>query len=207
MADWQRFLSVCPDGCFAAEGNKRLVGTVATMVYEDGLAWIGMVVVDPEHRGRGLGTALLERAIRHLDSRGIRCMKLDATPYGKPLYEKFGFVSEYEIERWMLKRHPHIVRSCEQAFPDLEVILQLDREIFGADRSRLLRSLAEAAPDLTLTFRRGEEMAGYSFGRQGTLADHLGPWMAGDEAIAAALLDEFLNRSRRETRVRRLYVR
>jgi ribosomal protein S18 acetylase RimI-like enzyme len=197
-ADWKRFLSVCPEGCFAVETDSLLVGTVATMVYEDRLAWIGMVVVDPEHRGRGLGTALLERAIRHLDSRGIRCMKLDATPYGKPLYERFGFMSEYEIERWMLKRQAQNGCTCEQDVRDLEVILELDREIFGADRSRLLRSLAEAAPDLTLAFRQREEIAGYSFGRRGTLADHLGPWMARDKTVAASLLDEFLNRSKRK---------
>jgi len=39
-----------------------------------------MVVVEPQHRGQGIGTALLERAIRHLDSRSVRAMKLDATP-------------------------------------------------------------------------------------------------------------------------------
>ena len=65
-----------------------------------------MVIVDSEFRGRGIGTALLERAIEYLDSQNIPCMKLDATPQGRILYEKLGFVSEYDIERWMLKREP-----------------------------------------------------------------------------------------------------
>ena len=40
-------------------------------------------------------------------------MKLDATPQGRVLYEKLGFVSEYDIERWMLKREPHEIVTTE----------------------------------------------------------------------------------------------
>jgi GNAT superfamily N-acetyltransferase len=199
-ADWQRFLSASPEGCFAAEDEDRLVGTSTTIVYEGRFAWIGMVIVDPQYRGQGIGTALLERAIQYLDSRCVPCMKLDATPLGKPLYEKLGFVSEYEIERWMLKRTPGQNAASEdrartEASGD---VLQLDREIFGADRNRLLMSLAAAAPEFVLVAREVAGIAGYAFGRRGSRADHLGPWMARSEDVAATLLDEFLRRSRRE---------
>ena len=60
-----------------------------------------MVLVEQRFQSQGIGTALLERAIGYLDSRKIPCMKLDATPQGRVLYEKLGFVSEYDIERWM----------------------------------------------------------------------------------------------------------
>jgi GNAT superfamily N-acetyltransferase len=105
-ADWARFLSASPEGCFVPEHEGRVVGTSTTILYEGRFAWIGMVIVDSQYRGQGIGTALLERAIRYLDSRNVPCMKLDATPQGKPLYEKLGFVSEYDIERWMLVRRP-----------------------------------------------------------------------------------------------------
>ena len=52
--------------------------------------------------------------------------------------------------------------------------------------------------DFALVAEQNGEIAGYTFGRRGTLADHLGPWMARDEETAAELLDEFLRRSRRE---------
>jgi ribosomal protein S18 acetylase RimI-like enzyme len=103
-ADWARFLSSTPEGCFVAEDRGRVVGTATSIVYEGRFAWIGMVTVDPQYRGQGIGTALLQSVIRYLDSRRVPCMKLDATPQGKPVYEKLGFVSEYGIERWMLKQ-------------------------------------------------------------------------------------------------------
>jgi GNAT superfamily N-acetyltransferase len=197
-ADWVRFLSASPEGCFVAESKGRVVGTSTSIVYEGRFAWIGMVIVDSQHRGQGIGTALLQRAVRCLDSRRVLCMKLDATPQGQPVYEKFGFVSEYDIERWMLKRQPAKNVATEDTSADFGDALPLDREIFGADRSTLLRSLTEAAPKFTRVARQGAEVAGYAFGRHGSRADHLGPWMARNAYVAAMLLDGFLHCSSRE---------
>jgi hypothetical protein len=85
-----------------------------------------------------------------------------------------------------------------KASAEIEDVLRLDREIFGADRSGLLRSLTEAAPDLTLVARQESGVNGYAFGRRGSRADHLGPWIARKEDLASTLLDEFLHRSSRE---------
>src|SRR5580700_5524666 len=90
--DWVRFLQASPSGCFVAEWEGHVVGTVTTIVYGDRFAWIGMVLVNPDLRGKGIGTALLERAIDHLDASGVPCLKLDATPQGQPIYERLGFV-------------------------------------------------------------------------------------------------------------------
>lgn len=196
-ADWERFLSAGPEGCFAAECDGRVVGTSTTIIYEGRFAWIGMVLVEQQFRGQGIGTALLERAIGYLDSRNVPCMKLDATPQGRVLYEKLGFVSEYDIERWMLKREPREIVTTQSPV-EIEDVLRLDREIFGADRSGLLRSLTDAAPDFTLVAKVETDVVGYAFGRRGSLADHLGPWMARTEDVAAILLDEFLRRAGRE---------
>ena len=199
-ADWERFLSASPQGCFVMEADKHVVGTAATIAYEGRFAWIGMVLVDPEFRGRGIGTRLLEKTIEHLDASGIPGMKLDATPQGKPIYQKLGFVSEYEIERWMLKR-PGGQKNAPSTtpLPALDDVLALDREVFGADRSGLLRSVAADAPEFALAVRQRDQVTGYVFGRKGSRADHLGPWMARDESTARALLEEFLRQSSRET--------
>ncbi|HEV2494696.1 MAG TPA: GNAT family N-acetyltransferase [Terriglobia bacterium] len=205
-ADWERFLAASPAGCFVAELEGRVCGTVTTIVYEGRFAWIGMVLVDPDYRGRGIGTRLLEGAIEHLDGLGVPTLKLDATPQGKPLYSKLGFVSEYEIERWTLKRPPpkdpsapQMVRGQAMAeVPDLGAIAKLDRHVFGADRSAALNSLDDEAPEFTLAIDAAGELAAYALGRHGSRADHLGPWVAKDEASARSLLAEFVHRSKRE---------
>jgi GNAT superfamily N-acetyltransferase len=207
-ADWERFLKASPQGCFAAELDRTVCGTVTTISYESRFAWIGMVLVDPQQRSKGIGTKLLEAAIRHLDDRKISTMKLDATPQGKPLYEKMGFVPEYEIERWTLRRTiPGMaladgpVRHETATLPLPNSIVEADYEAFGADRSFLLESLHQSAPEFTMETRDNDVLQGYALVRHGLFADHLGPWFARNSFSARHLLESFLTRSTRETLV------
>jgi ribosomal protein S18 acetylase RimI-like enzyme len=204
--DWERFLTASPGGCFVAELEGKVCGTATTISYEQRFAWVGMVLVDPEFRGRGLGARLLARAIEHLDAGKISTIKLDATPLGKPLYEKLGFVSEYEIERWTLRTssasstRTYRFRPRGVLSPDsLDSIFELDRDIFGADRSSLLESLHREVPDFTFAIWNADIVEGYAFGRRGCYADHLGPWMATDAQVARQLLEAFLASCGRDT--------
>jgi len=197
--DWGRFLQESPEGCFVAECDGRVAGTVTTIVYEGRVAWVGMVLVDPDFRGQGMGTALLERAIDHLDARAVPCVKLDATPQGKPLYATLGFKVEYEIERWMLKRTASPGSPATGRVEDLTAIFALDAEVFGANRSALLQSVADAAPELGRVARHGAALEGYALGRKGSRADHLGPWISRNPSAARELLENFLEHSRRDT--------
>src|SRR4026209_418202 len=99
IADWERFLAAEPGGCFLAEWDGVPAGTATTIVYGPAVAWIGMVLVHPDHRRRGIGRALLERCIEHLRERGVRCIKLDATPAGKQVYDGLGFKDEWTLTR------------------------------------------------------------------------------------------------------------
>jgi len=197
--DWERFLEAEPEGCFVAEWNGQVAGTVATISYEDRFAWIGMVLVDPQVRGKGIGTALLLKAIDYLDAKNVPCMKLDATPQGKPIYTRLGFQIEYEIERHSLTRDITSQSGTQSAVAaeNLEPLLEFDHKLFGADRSALLRSLAKSAPELVAIHGSGGAVEGFALGRQGSLADQLGPWAAANASVAGAVCDDFLRRSRR----------
>jgi len=206
--DWNRFLDASPEGCFVAEENGLVCGTATTISYDNRFAWIGMVLVDPEHRKRGIGTQLLKRTIEYLDQRKIPTMKLDATPQGRPLYKKLGFVNEYEIERWILKRplgtDTRTTKSGLEPLTEAQLgfIFRVDQEVFGADRSFLLRSLYDETPEFAMSdWRDDNAPLGYAFGRRGSFADHLGPWTADGKDSAEKLLGEFLARTSRETLV------
>ena len=203
--DWHRFLDNSPGGCFVMEHDSKVVGTATTISYENRFAWIGMVLVDPEYRKQGIGTELLRKTIEYLDQRHIRTMKLDATPLGKPLYQKLGFVPEFEIERLVLKRTSEAASAtlgsiCTQVGKvEMEQVVRMDREVFGANRGFLLRSLFREAPELALTVQEDGAPRSYAFGRRGAFADHLGPWTATSRGSAEVLLQGFLARSSRET--------
>ncbi len=187
--DWERFLSLGPDGCFLAEAEGCPAGTATTTCYGGGLAWIGMVLVHPDFRRRGLGTELLLRALSYLeDERGISCVRLDATPEGRPLYEGLGFRAEWDLRRWVLEESPD---PREKEIPAPAVLgpeaFALDRLVFGADRSGLLASLVDGSFS-------GILHADGSFGlvREGERATYLGPLtaasVAGGLEIAESLI-------------------
>jgi GNAT superfamily N-acetyltransferase len=94
--DWRVFLDVHSAGCFAAVHDGAVIGSATTIRYET-VAWISMLLVDPAWRGRGVGTALLERALDCLSD--CECIKLDATPEGRRLYQQHGFRDEFRLWR------------------------------------------------------------------------------------------------------------
>lgn len=189
QTDWKRFLHLEPGGCFLAEIGGRPAGTVTTTCYGQHLAWIGMVLVHPDFRRRGVGTKLLEYAIGHLrEERSIRCVKLDATPEGRPLYEGLGFRAEWGLKRWWRnagEEGAKAPRECDRAERLSEACLSLDRAVFGADRSDLLTSLQRDGFAECVA-------SGGSFGlvREGARAIYLGPITAADSAIGEAIARE-----------------
>ena len=178
-ADWRRFLHLEPDGCFVAELDGQPVGTVTNCVF-DSVGWIAMLLVDERVRGRGIGTRLTEHALAYLDARGVASARLDATPRGRPIYEKLGFVAEYELAR--LEGSPSGGRSHHLAATitadQLDAVVELDREVTGTYRRRLIECLHREKPDAMHVVRAGDEVAGYLTFREGSNATQIGPGVA-----------------------------
>jgi GNAT superfamily N-acetyltransferase len=191
--DWLRLLRSEPEGCFIAEWNGAPAGTVTTTCYGERLGWIGMLLVHPDLRGRGLGSALLRRAVEHLESRNVRCIKLDATPLGQPLYQRLGFVVEWPLTRWETglptpgspetSRHIHKYNSL-----DLLDLVALDAEAFGIDRSRLLAALLQDSIHAVCFRDSTNELFGFGMLRPGSRAWYLGPVTARSETAASEII-------------------
>ena len=61
ILDWQRLLTLSPDGCFVAEQNAGIVETCTTVTHDKALAWIGMAVVYRASRRQGVAKAWRSR--------------------------------------------------------------------------------------------------------------------------------------------------
>ena len=200
LQDWRRLLQHDPRGCFVAEWNGRPAGTATATIYSQDLAWVGMVLVDPAMRRRGIGTALLAHCIEHLRRSGVGCIKLDATPMGRQVYDPLGFVAEWSLSRW---------ETAElAAFPgrrgasdapnlrpldggDIGCVAGLDASAFGVARNRMLSMLAAQSAARVLTDGAGR-IVGYGMLRPGRRAHYLGPVVAEDEASGTALAGDLL---------------
>lgn len=176
--DWRRLLELEPEGCFGIECDGKIVSTATTVSYGRRLAWIGMVLTDPDYRRRGLGRELTVRAIRYADDRGVDWIKLDATEMGRPIYLQLGFEDESPIERWTAVAGGAIANPKPPAF---ELDAALDLAAFGADRRALLENVAG-----------GEALSvpgeGFAMARPGANAFSLGPCVARSPAAARELI-------------------
>ena len=190
LADWKRFLAYQPDGCFVAEWEGAPAGTVTTTSYGKELAWIGMVIVHPDFRRRGIATALVKAAIEYLRDCGVRCIKLDATPDGVEVYERLGFQAEYDLSRW-----EGTLEALKKDYSDkvLSLPMDFDSEAFGIDRSDWLAALAKDAQTIRLVIDSNGKPSAYGMIRTGSRANYLGPICAADKATGRAVAESLLS--------------
>ena len=180
------------DGCFVAEVDGKQAGMVTSTRYRR-TGWIGNLIVPPERRGLGIGSRLMEQAIRHLEHAGIATIRLEADPMGVNIYRRLGFRDEFESPRFRCE--PRSTPGARTWPPlleaDLEAVAAFDEPRFGEDRSGLLRLLHVGALTSWRTPESGK-LAGYLMAQPAAAGARLGPWVASDVGVAGELLDAAL---------------
>jgi CubicO group peptidase (beta-lactamase class C family) len=166
---------------------------VTSIIYSN-YAYVGLMGVHRDFQKQGIGQALMEHLLGWLDRQGIHQVKLDASPFGQPLYEKLGFVPLDEV--YVLQRQigqPTYQRPAEVQIlspRNLGSITATDTPVFGADRSRLLQALLEIYPEraFLLTDRRGS-LTGYLIAQE----KRIGPWVMENTEDSESLLKATLS--------------
>lgn len=195
--DWQVFLEFNSEGNRVyLDDNRKIIGTVATISYEQHVGWIGMVLVDPAHQRMGIGSQLIQQGVELL--REVETVKLDATAAGREVYLKYGFVDEYVLARMQGRPELLVSSFCNSVrslnSEDIDRIIDHDASIFGANRGALLQALFSGAPEFALICERDDEVKGYCFGRYGYYSTHIGPLVASSQNVAQDILQTVLSR-------------
>jgi len=200
-----------PKGCFMAEAQGRRVGHAFSIRYGRA-GWIGLLIVDPEERGRGAGTMLMQSAISYLQESGTETIRLEAVERAVPLYGRLGFKEEFDSLRFKKKVYQksklrHVEkgeargRTRRVQKGDLEAVAGFDRRYFGSGRLRVLRSLHEDYPQLCFVSERSR-LLGYIMARKTQEAHWIGPWISGDSETAESLLHVCVEAMEGETELR-----
>lgn len=207
LSDWQLFLDENPEGCFVAVSGKpgaaeQVVGTITSICYGRRWCWISMLLVNSEWRGAGIGTKLM-KAVMTANERSCDCLRLDATPAGRPVYERLGFTADYELQRWKCPAErldgPGMAgpegsgASAEDACRPLDLarfreIRRDDTKLFGADRRAVLGRLYRDDPGCAWCIESEGAAVSYVLGRAGDRYHHVGPLVARTAGDALHLL-------------------
>jgi GNAT superfamily N-acetyltransferase len=194
VADWRIFLELGRLIGLTRE-DGRLIATAATLPHGSEFGWISMVLVTASERRQGLARWLLRRCMDELIAQKLVPV-LDATPAGRMVYVGLGFDDCWTMRRLVARtagtpsravlKSDASIRSIQK--DDWPEIIALDTDVFGADRSGLLRRLAKRLPASALVAERGGRIVGYLLGRDGRNMSQLGPLAAENEDVAMALL-------------------
>jgi GNAT superfamily N-acetyltransferase len=103
-----------------AEVDGELAGSVRVQALSEVTGEFGLLVADPEHRGVGVGRALVEFAERHSHDRGLRAMQLELL-----VPRTWTHPTKEFLDNWYRRLGYRVVRrtSVEDLQPELAPLL------------------------------------------------------------------------------------
>jgi predicted N-acetyltransferase YhbS len=175
---------------YVAEDRGAVIGTVLAWKHDRRYAWLGMFIVDPARQGRGIGRKLISHALEELEGRAVL---LNATPAGRPLFERLGFKVIDKVERHQGVAHnvPIVpLAPGERLRPldpgDAARLVSLATSAAGMSRALVIERLLESAEGIVLV--RGGEPIGFAFCRRFGRGDLIGPVVAPDVQRAKVII-------------------
>jgi len=188
LADWQHSYQF--GSGLAAERDGELIGTALTWRWGAEHATIGLVIVDPRCQGRRVGYRLMEALLADLPGRSVL---LHATPDGRGLYERLGFVRTGEVRQHQGIALPaplvaleagRRLRPIDQS--DTAVLATLDAQARGMPRTALITDLLGHSD--TVVLDHDGQARGFAMSRRFGRGLVLGPVVAPDADGAKALI-------------------
>jgi len=162
IEDFEFTSSLEPEGCFVVfQGSERL--GIATSISFGDVGWFGNLIVKEKYRKKGVGSLLVEHAMKYLQGKGAKAIGLYAYPHLVNFYSNLGFKLD---EDFLVLSTEALKPSIAQTQPKsgvqkIKEILEFDRCCFGGDRKRLLESIIFEKGNLCNFESNGQEIVGY----------------------------------------------
>ncbi|MGE6591309.1 GNAT family N-acetyltransferase [Bacillus mycoides] len=173
--------------------REELIASAAIILYGETLASIGMVIVHPDYKGRGIGKIITDLCVKSVLTQTP--IMLIATDEGKILYEKLGFravsyVSKYICNSYNANYHcvgneEYIVNYEER---DLEEIIQIDKDAFGTNREEFLKYRIIQSEQCIVTKDVQQNVLGYGISIQTPENKIIGPIVAKNDKMAMRMV-------------------
>ena len=188
LDDAAAFYRADPKGFFVAvDGADRPVAAISVVNHNDSFAFLGLYIVRPEHRGKGIGLALWQRALRHA---GNRTIGLDGVAAQQDNYASVGFVHAGGTTRFtgMVNGAPDAGIRLATA-GDIPAMILQETAASGTAKYRYLGMWFELTAHRSSLVREGARgIDGFCTLRTCREGVKIGPLVAEDPDIAARLI-------------------
>lgn len=176
----------------------RIISSAAIIPYDTDLASIGMVIVNDEYRGIGLGKKATQKCIDSVSQN--TSIMLISTEDGKPLYEKLGFITVDSVHKYLSDNYipPKLFNNQQEITiekyheNDINEIIELDSAAFGDRRSKLLFNRINQSKQCLVVRNLKGKIIGFGLSILGPQNLLIGPIVAPDVQTASLIIDELL---------------
>ncbi|MED3178876.1 GNAT family N-acetyltransferase [Bacillus thuringiensis] len=175
--------------------RKELIASAAIILYGEALASIGMVIVHPDYKGRGIGRVITNSCMNSVSAQTP--IMLIATDEGKPLYEKLGFRVVSYVSKYICNSYNanHKCAENEEYMmvyreSDLEGIIKIDEGAFGTSRNEFLKQRIMQSERCVVVKDTKEDVVGYGISIQTSENKIIGPVVAKNNAMAMRIVHD-----------------
>ncbi|PFN26634.1 GNAT family N-acetyltransferase [Bacillus cereus] len=187
--------TICNSGIVYGVWNERkeLIASAAIILYGETLGSIGMVIVHPDYKGRGIGKAITDSCIKSVSTQTP--IMLIATDEGKPLYEKLGFRAVSYVSKYICNSY-NVNHKCAENEEymmdyeegDLEEIIKIDEYAFGTNRKEFLKKRIIQSEQCIVVKDNKQNVLGYGLSIQTPENKIIGPVVAKHDAMAMRIV-------------------
>ena len=176
-------------GFLVAESGGQPVGCISAVGYGTSFGFIGLYIVVPAWRGRGVGAKLWAAAMARLSDRVVG---LDGVPAQQPYYRRKGF----ELA-WQNARFAGPASACGEAPPTIVPLSSVglaaieadDRRVFPAPRAPFLQAWLNMADARGMAWVEHGRLRGWALLRRCRVGYKFGPLVADDRDVACGLYE------------------
>lgn len=204
LHDEAAFYAADPEGFLLAESAGRVIGCISAVAYGADFGFIGLFIVVPDWRGRGVGSLLWDAGMSRLAGRVVG---LDGVPAQQDYYRRKGFALAWQNARFAgqappadpVPDSPLDGRTDERivalAAVDFAALCADDRSVFPAPREDFWRAWIALPGSVGLAWVEQGRLAGWGVLRPCREGCKIGPLVADRADIAAALYDALSQRA------------
>ncbi|MCH6258452.1 GNAT family N-acetyltransferase [Puniceicoccaceae bacterium K14] len=189
--DADSFWLADPEGFWGVEHRGELIATGSVVSYEDNYGFMGLFIVRPDFRGRGIGARLWSFRRDLLLSRLNRgaSIGMDGVFEMQDWYSRGGFVFSHRNLRMegvaeSREVSPSIVPLTECLFEDVDAY---DRYHFGVSRTSFLERWIKPRNGVSLGYLREGKLVGFGVLRKSESGYKIGPLFADEFEVAREL--------------------
>ena len=188
LHDAECFHATDPDGFLIGCLEDEPAGCISVVAYDDSFGFLGLYIVRPEFRGKGLGFRLWQAGIAHLGTRNIG---LDGVVAQQDNYKKSGFRPAYRNIRYegagQAAQPAAASGLVDLSTLPFEQVCAYDSTLFPSPRSRFLRCWLAQPQAIGFAALHDGRLAGYGLLRPCRRGYKIGPLFADNAQLADAL--------------------